>query len=381
MTLHGEAARREKLPKPTYAILRSLKGGHSGDAYLVDHEVFGQRCVQKTYSTLGLEDAAAYQEPRILHRMKHPRVPQVLEAQHDPDTPNAITFVTVYCAGRCVANALDEDYRFSTHQAIRITCQVLDALAYAHHRDDLRLIHRDPKPGNVFLDADRQDGYLGDWGSAAVMGEDATVAGIEGSPLYKPPEGGPPDGRITISGDIYGVGVTLLEMLSGPFDYRAIPPGKVDRRLTQGKRALPDAAYILAPHVPSRLARVVRKAIRRDPETRFQTAGEMIAALGDVVSIDWRHIDGGGLDGRWEGTWPPHVSVRARRRYEVRSFVIARGRDTGRRRLEARQAPSAGGRLARFGVEDATVASDDRAALERFFAAVEAKAAQRAPAR
>ena len=41
-------------------------------------------------------------------------------------------------------------------------------------------------------------------------------------------------------------------------------------------------------------------AIRRDPTQRFQTAGELIAALGEVACIDWRHAEGSALDGRWE---------------------------------------------------------------------------------
>jgi hypothetical protein len=67
------ALRGEKLDKPSYEILRSLKGGKSGSVHMVDHKVFDRPCVQKTYSTLGLEDAAAHREPRALHETRASR--------------------------------------------------------------------------------------------------------------------------------------------------------------------------------------------------------------------------------------------------------------------------------------------------------------------
>ena len=236
------ALRGERLDKPSYSILRSLKGGTSGEVYEADHLVFGRKCVQKTYSTLGLEDAAAHREPRLLHRIKHDHVAEVLEAQYDKDVENAITFVSIFYEGRCIAKAFDEGYRFSVHQAVRLAIQVLDALAYVHSKPDLLVIHRDVKPGNIFLDASRTHARLGDWGSAARIEPDGQVAGIEGSPLYTPPEAGPANGRMGVAGDVYGVGMTLFEMLNGPFEYSSIDPARVDARLTKGQT---DALTIL----------------------------------------------------------------------------------------------------------------------------------------
>lgn len=375
------ALRGERLDKPSYSILRSLKGGTCGEVYEADHLVFGRKCVQKTYSTLGLEDAAAHREPRLLHRIRHDHVAEVLEAQYDKDIENAITFVSIFYEGRCIASAFDEGYRFSVHQAIRLAIQVLDALAFVHSEPDLLVIHRDVKPGNVFLDAPRTHARLGDWGSAARIESDGKVAGIEGSPLYTPSEAGPIDGCMGVTGDLYGVGMTLFEMLNGPFDYASIDPARVDARLTKGRRALPESAFQFAPHIPDQLRTIVRKAIRSNAKTRYQSASEFIARLQRVRCIDWTHTDGIGLDGRWEGTWPPKVTETRRRRYEVRARILGGGGQRGRRRLEARQALSTSAQFVRFGVDDVTVDVDDLVAIERFFIAVEARAAQRSPAR
>jgi eukaryotic-like serine/threonine-protein kinase len=370
MPIHGD-----RLDKPSYAILRSLRGGNVGEAWLARHEVFGQRVVQKTYDTLGLEDSVAAAEPRLLRNITHDHVAQVLEAQFDPDYPNAITFTMPYYEGRCIAKAFDEGYVFSTHQALKLTIHVLDALGHVHTVH--RYIHRDPKPGNVFLDADRQTAYLGDFGSAAEMDANGRAAGIQGSPLYMPPEGGPADGEVGVAGDIYGVGVTLYEMLNGPFPYADISPEQVERRLAGGQRALPNSAFERwNPWVPEQVRAAVRKAIRPNPAERYGSATEFMRNLERIRCIDWKRTAGDGLDGVWDGTWPPHERIERRRRYRVASRLL-RG---GRRRLEAFEALP-GSSWRRFGVPDATVAPDDRRAVERFFADVATSAAQRAAAR
>jgi eukaryotic-like serine/threonine-protein kinase len=375
------ALRGERKDKPSYAILRSLKGGKTGDVYEVDHKVFGRKCVQKTYSTLGLEDAIAHQEPRLLHTLEHPHIAEVLEAQYDPEIADSITFVSIYYEGGSIADAFDEGYVFSLHQTIGVTIQILDALSYVHGHSDTPVIHRDVKPGNVFLDGPRTHARLGDWGSAAPIEAEGDVAAIEGSPLYTPPEGGPIDGRIDVTGDLYSAGLTAFEMVNGPFDYANIDPTVVDQRLSRGQRALPESAYVFAPHVPPNLRSIIRRSVRANPRERYQSASQFIGALRGVRCIDWTHVEGTGLDGVWEGTWPPNLAVERRRRYQVRSSILRSGPHAGQRRLEALQAPSATARFSRFGVEDATVDPDDRGAVERFFAAVSAKAAQRAPAR
>jgi serine/threonine protein kinase len=373
--------RGEKLGKPSYANLRSTGGGAVGDAWLGDHEVYGCKVVQKRYSVIGMEDSAAFREPRILSQMKHPNVVRVLEAQWDPDMDKAITFVTVYCEGRCIAKALDEDYRFSIGQALRLTIQMLAALAYAHTDPSLGVVHRDVKPGNAYLDEDRTTLFLGDWGSAAEMDASGTAAGIEGTLLYKAPEGGPPDGRVGVPADMYGAGLTLFEMLSGPLPYAELDPEKLDRRLTRGLPALAASAFVFEPHVREHLRRVVRKAIRPEPGDRYPTASAFVTAIEQVRCIDWTHRSGRDLDGVWEGSWPPHAAASRRRHYRVESTLLQAGPSKGKRRLRAYQAVSQAASFARFGVDDATVDPDDRSAIERFFAAVEAKAAQRAPAR
>jgi eukaryotic-like serine/threonine-protein kinase len=370
MPIHGD-----RLEKPSYAILRSLRGGHTGEAWLAQHQVFGHRVVQKTYSVLGLEDSVATQEPRLLRNINHPHVARVYEAQWDPEYDRAITFVMPYYEGGSIADAFDEGYTFSLHHAVKLTEHVLGALAHVH--TEHRYIHRDVKPGNTFLDGPRQNAYLGDFGSAAEMNSARLVPAIEGSPLYMPPEGGPQEGEMGITGDIYGVGITLYEMLSGPFPYADISLQMVERRLAKGQRALPDREFEeWEPCVPDELRRIVRKAIKTKPAERYGSCSDFIRRLQRLRCIDWRRDESDGLDGQWTGTWPPQDREDRRRRYRVTSRLL-RG---SRRRLVAVEAVP-GSSWRRFGVADATVGPNDRRAVDRFLAEVSTRAAHRAPAR
>lgn len=366
--------RGERLEKPSYAIIRSLHGGSVGEAWLATHEVLGHQVVQKTYSVLGLEDSVGAQEPRLLHAIDHPRVARISEAQWDPDYDRAITFVMPYYEGGSIADALDEGFRFSLHRAIKLAEQTLDGLAHVHTVHGY--VHRDSKPGNIFLNGARDGAYVGDFGSAAEMDRHGRTSAILGSPLYTPPEGGPDDGWMGVPGDIFGVGMTLYEMLNGPFPYAEISPSEVERRLTRGHRGLPDRMYEeWDPCIPGDLRTVVRKALRRDPDERHTSCSAFIQTLQRIRCIDWLATHRDGLDGEWVGSWPPHAREGRRRRYQVTSRVM-RG---SRRRLVAIESRP-GGSWRRFGLADATLELDDRAALERFFAEVAARAAQRVPA-
>jgi serine/threonine protein kinase len=213
------------------------------------------------------------------------------------------------------------------------------------------------------------------------MDDDATAAGIEGTLLYRAPEGGPPGGRVGVPSDIYGAGMTLFEMLNGPLPYRDLDPEQLDRRVTRGLPALPPGRFTFEPHISDQLRRIVRKAMRPKPADRYQSASKFIDAIEQVSCIDWTHTSGEDLGGVWEGSWPLRRTAERRRRYRVESSILRTGPNKGKRRLVAYQQVSASGPPSRFGVEDATPEADDRSAVERFFAAVEAKAAQRVPAR
>jgi serine/threonine protein kinase len=369
MPLRGEAP-----GQPTYEILQDLPGGKSR-IILANHKIFGRRCVQKIVDLHGSSGTLAFQEPRLMDEANHPRMTPIGEVQFDPDRGGAVTFIMPFYEGLSVAIALESGHRFSLQEAVAVTRDALDALSYLHV--SMGYVHRDMKPGNVLLPAQRDRGFLTDFGSAAKIEGDGLVPARLGTVMYLPPEART-KGRVGVAGDVYGVGLTLFELLNGPLDYTQLSGSDMESRLLAGRRAVPDRMLRgWEPQVPDRLRRLVRKAVHVDSARRFVTARDFLNDLSRVRMVDWARTSGAGLDGEWMGTWPPDVRVGRRTTYRVTSRILAAGPRKGLLRLEAnyRRSGALGWRSA--GVQEATVAPDDAIAVAQFFEDVAARAAQR----
>jgi serine/threonine protein kinase len=372
MPLKGESQYRK-----TYEIRSHLPGG-KGTIVVANHEIFGRLCVQKVADLHGSEGELAFQEPRLLDRINHPHITPIGEVQFDPDRPQAITFIMPLYEGGSVDYALVEPHRFSLHEALDIARNISDALDYLH--TTMGYVHRDMKPGNVLMAPGRREGFLSDFGSAAKIEGDGKVPATPGTLFYLPPEARPL-GRLGPEVDVYGLGLILFEMVNGRLRWEDVDGATMQLRLVAGKRAMPDRMLEKwAPHVPDRLKRVIRKAIRREPERRYKSAREFLGELNAIRCVDWIHAEGEGLDGKWAGTWPPGVRAGKRVSIEIESRLLKAGQRKGERRLVAR--------YRRVGVDKwrgllspETLGSEDAAGVAQFFRAVEAKLAQRTPAR
>lgn len=155
-------------------------------------------------------------------------------------------------------------------RAVRWVTDLLLGLDVCHSRG---LIHRDVKPGNVFLRGD-EHAQLGDFGVAEFVDGSGRVSAA-GDARTEAPEmlvHGYGDSR----SDIYSVGVTLFALVAGLYPY---PAGSPLAAVTQGRvPKLRDTA----PHVPQRLASRIMKAMALDPGDRYQTARDMVGALSEI---------------------------------------------------------------------------------------------------
>lgn len=165
-------------------------------------------------------------------------------------------------------------------ETARILSQIASALDYAHKRS---IIHRDMKPQNVLFD-DGDNAFLTDFGIAKVLDNrafssgslDLTRPGISmGTPLYMSPEQWrsiPVDGRA----DVYGLGVILFEMLTGRLPFVSeTPVGMMHAHVYEA----PPPLRSLRPDLPESIERVVAKALAKEPDLRWQTAGELAEAF------------------------------------------------------------------------------------------------------
>jgi eukaryotic-like serine/threonine-protein kinase len=154
----------------------------------------------------------------------------------------------------------------------QLGAQAADALAYAHRQG---VLHRDIKPSNFLLDTAGTI-WLTDFGLAKTTGcDDLTASGdVLGTLRYMPPER--LQGHSAPQGDVYGLGVTLYELLTLAPAFAARDRGILLNRLAS--EAIVSARQ-LNPHIPRDLDLVIAKATAKDPQDRYETADEFAADL------------------------------------------------------------------------------------------------------
>jgi serine/threonine-protein kinase len=199
----------------------------------------------------------------------HAIVPVYDSGIHD----NQPYLVMRYMGGGSLAARLDRG-PLSVLEAANLLFRIGAALDFAHSQG---VIHRDLKPANVLFDRFGES-YLSDFGIA--MLEAATLSitktgSVIGTPAYMSPEQVQGDGKLDFSSDIYSLGIILFEMLTGKQPYQADTPTKL-----MMKHVLDPVPRIreFDPRLPEGADEVVGKAMAKDRQARFATAGELAEA-------------------------------------------------------------------------------------------------------
>jgi formylglycine-generating enzyme required for sulfatase activity len=163
---------------------------------------------------------------------------------------------------------------------VRYIGEIASALDYAHEKG---IVHRDVKPSNVLIDRDRNGwSLLSDFGLAKMVEgvSHLTGSGVGvGTPQYMPPEQGQ-GGKVDQRADIYSLGVVLYEMATGRVPFEAETPLAVVLKHITDPLPLPSTVN---PDVPEGVERVVLKAMAKEPDDRFGSAGEMADVLQEAV--------------------------------------------------------------------------------------------------
>jgi serine/threonine protein kinase len=370
VALHGE-----RMDKPTYTCLQTIGEGNVGICRRGTHDIYGKEIVQKTISLLGVPDGIAH-EPRLLQEANHEFIVEVWEAQWDPDPDmkaiQAVTFVSPYYPGGSVLTALIENHCFGVRDVLITAQRILDALAYLHQTKGY--LHRDVKPGNILLDEGRTGGCLADLGSAARMDEDGRTDNREGTRLYLDPHA-VVTGHMTVRSDLFALGSTLTEMLRGRWPYENITDKDIDARLAAGQRPLPDSQYLLPPHVPDAVRRLVRALTHADPSKRPESAEAALRKVNALRVVDWKRMSGTGLSGTWEGSWPPDQQAHKRHTYRIAAVEVVSGGNQGTTCVTVHQRRP-GGKWRAIRALCAQIPANDARALGKCFRSVEKAVAQ-----
>ncbi len=267
-----------------YRVIKRLKRGGTADVYRAYHTGLNRQVVIKAlHSHLAGEKGFAErfrQEASAVTGLRHPHIAQV----HDFFTVDDTCYIVMdFIDGR----TLEEDlYRckineqpFDLDETIRIFDVLTGAIDYAHNRD---IIHRDLKPANIMFTPDREI-ILTDFGIARIMGAIRyTMTGaVFGTPAYMSPEqaqGQPVDAR----SDIYALGAILFEMVTGHILFEGDTSVVV---LLKHVTEPPPQPTDLNPNLSQAVENVILKALRKNPDNRFQTAGKMSRALAEAAAL------------------------------------------------------------------------------------------------
>lgn len=296
-----------------YRLVRELGAGGMGAVWLAEREdgQFQQQVAIKVLRTAFSGQAMHErfrQERQILARLRHPHIAQLLDGGSTED--GAPYLVMEYVDGPELAR---HAAGLGLRDKLRLFLQVCDAVEYAHRR---LVVHRDLKMANILVTAEGAIKLL-DFGIARVLEEAPgfgdTVTHLM-TPEYASPEqlSGQP---VTTLSDVYSLGMVLYVLLTGASPYRAglKSSGELMEAILTQPVAAPSA---MGRALPSDLDVIALKALRKEPERRYQSVAEL---GGDVRSF---------LEGRPISARPDSWSYRAgkfvaRNPYAVAAFTCA----------------------------------------------------------
>ena len=212
-------------------------------------------------------------EAETAAQLSHPNIVPIYAVD---EKGGLVYFVMGFIDGDNLAKRIHDRGPMEPAEVRRILRDVSDALAYAHAH---KVVHRDIKPDNILLDAQSQRPMVTDFGIARAISEgDArlTATGIAiGTPAFMSPEQSAGDRDVDGRSDLYSLGVVAYQMLCGDLPFNAnSTPALLVKHLSE--RPVPiDQRCALPPD----LARAVMLLLEKNPDDRFQSANELIAAL------------------------------------------------------------------------------------------------------
>jgi serine/threonine protein kinase len=285
-----------------YRIGRKIGSGGIGVVYAAEHTSLGHEVAVKVLRGAAARDggeiARLRREAYIQVHVEHPNVARVLDLDQMPD--GSIYVVMERLVGRSLADKLSREGLIAPGFAIPVFIGVCRALAAAHAKG---VVHRDLKPGNVFLCEDGMSKVLDFGMSKLATAEALTQAGYTlGTPEYMAPEqciGAPVEART----DIYALGVLMYEALTGELPITASTRREL---LDLHQRQMPHPMRVRRPDlpIPEDLDQAVMKCLRKRLGDRPSNAAELEQMLA-VIPFEGLPV-----------AYPPAVSRRAPRSTE-----------------------------------------------------------------
>src|SRR5438132_1481369 len=247
-----------------YKILRTIGSGGFGTVYLAEDTWIDKKVALKVPHKQGVDFGELLREPRLLASLNHPNIVTILTAEKQE---HIFFIVMEFVPGETLEAIIAREGALDVARALDYTCQISNAVDHAHKQG---VLHRDLRPSNVLV---AESGMLkvADFGTSRFLEIAAHGTTVIGSPPYMAPEQF--DGKAVFASDLYSLGVTLFQMLTGVLPYAQPSPADLDR-LKRG-----ELLTAPRPKNPKTINGIVLKAMAPDIRARYQRASELLVDL------------------------------------------------------------------------------------------------------
>ncbi len=273
-----------------YRLEREIGRGAMGTVWSALHESLHQRVAIKVISQEHAHseelrkrfDTEARAAAKLRSRF-------VVGVSDNGETGRGLPYIVMeYLDGECLEDRISRLGCISLAETARIARHISRALGRAHAHG---IVHRDLKPANIFIARSEDETDKDDWTAKVLdfgiakmddFGDRSTTktGTVLGTPLFMSPEQVRGASSVDARADLYSFGMVIYNMLTGTYAFEGQSFG--DLLVSICTDPLPELRRA-APHLPPELDAWFQKSCAREPDQRFQSADEMIRALGDAI--------------------------------------------------------------------------------------------------
>ncbi|WP_139458153.1 serine/threonine-protein kinase [Bathymodiolus thermophilus thioautotrophic gill symbiont] len=274
-----------------YQLIRKIGGGNFGEVWLADDVTISKEVAVKILDESMVPVAENLKEAQIGHLLEHQNVVHV----HYADVVgilgvNVVIIAMDFHPHGSTVGMLNPSNFLSIIQSIKIMIDILRGLEYLHEKG---LYHNDIKPSNILV-GPRGEGILTDYGISCLAPNLQPAQAPNAYILHRAPETGVHN-NISVQTDIYQVGLTLFRLVNGIglIQELLLAHGQDKFEQLKAQEKIPKASnYQL--FVPPSLKRIISKAIKADPNSRYQSSLEMRRALEQIAIYGYWSTDSTG---------------------------------------------------------------------------------------